>query len=169
MRLRTGTLAEVETVRALEKAARIRYRTIPKLAFVASAAPIAAERLRSGMLAVVEDGGAFLGFTLTDIVDDRLHVANISVHPEASGRGVGAALIEDVLAKAAARGLDVTLTTFRQPAWNAPWFARFGFVAMPGDAIGPGLRRIQQRQATSIDPATRITLWRPAAAEVTES
>jgi GNAT superfamily N-acetyltransferase len=168
MRLRTGTLEDVEAVRTIEKAARTRYRGIAALAFVASVPPIAAERVRNGMLIVAEDGAALLGFILIDIVDDRLHVTNISVHPQASGRGVGAALLEDGLAKAAERLADMTLTTFRQPAWNAPWFARFALVAMPDHAIGPGLRRIQQRQANSVDPATRITLWRPAA-EVTES
>ena len=36
----------------------------------------------------------------------------------------------------------VTLTTFRGPRWNGPWFRRFGFVPMPAGQIGPGLAAV---------------------------
>jgi len=54
------------------------------------------------------------------------------------------------------------LTTFRTPKWNGPWFRRFGFVPMPEERIGSGLRAIVERQAKFVDPSTRETLWRPS-------
>jgi len=68
--------------------------------------------------------------------------------------------MRQALASATGLGLNaVMLTTFREPRWNARWFAHFDFVAMPDAEIRPGLRQILERQAKSVDPATRTTLW----------
>jgi hypothetical protein len=53
----------------------------------------------------------------------------------------------------------LTLTTFQTPRWNAPWFLGLGFEPMPEHKIGPELQSIMQRQAKSVDPQTRATLW----------
>ncbi len=149
-------------IQELENAARSRYLDDPKLAFVAGSAPIALERLQTGELVVADDEGRIVGFILTTPMDGGLYVANISVAPGQSGRGIGAALIRDALARASMRGLEkVMLTTFRAPMWNGPWFRRFGFHLMPSDLIGEGLRAVLERQAKFVDPATRETLCRP--------
>jgi GNAT superfamily N-acetyltransferase len=162
MRLRPGSAGDLATVQALEKAARVRYLGMPELAFAAAAPPIAADRLRDGELILADEDGRIIGFVLLGLIDTRLYVANISVAPDASGCGVGAVLMAEAEQRAAARGLGaVTLTTFRAPPWNAPWFGRLGFIEMPAVLIGPELRAILARQATFLDPATRTTLWRP--------
>jgi N-acetylglutamate synthase-like GNAT family acetyltransferase len=162
MRLRPGSAGDLATVQALEKAARVRYLGMPELAFAAAAPPIAADRLRDGELILADEDGRIIGFVLLGLIDTRLYVANISVAPDASGCGVGAVLMAEAEQRAAARGLGaVTLTTFRAPPWNAPWFGRLGFIEMPAALIGPELRAILARQATFLDPATRTTLWRP--------
>jgi len=94
-------------------------------------------------------------------MDDGLYIANISVAPGHSGRGIGEALIKDALRRAAARGIDtVMLTTFRAPKWNGPWFRSFGFEPIPNESIGAGLGAVLERQAKFVDPATREILWR---------
>jgi N-acetylglutamate synthase-like GNAT family acetyltransferase len=151
---------DISILQNLEKAARIRYLGIAHLAFVAAAPPIGAERLQCGNLSLAEREGRIIGFVLTKMVDERLYIENISVLPEASGQGIGADLMRRALASTAGLGLkSVMLTTFLEPRWNARWFARFGLIATPAAEIGPGLRRILERQARSVDPATRTTLW----------
>jgi hypothetical protein len=59
----------------------------------------------------------------------------------------------------------VTLTTFRTPPWNGPWFRGHGFEPMPDRCIGPMLRGILDGHSRSFDMSTRETLWRPTPSE----
>ena len=162
MLLRPRALSDdLSAIQALEKAARSRYPENSDFAFAATIPPIARERLEAGELVVAEDDGRIVGFMLTTPMDGGLYIANISVAPGMSGHGIGAALMEDVLKRAAARSeAAVMLTTFREPKWNGPWFRRFGFASMPEEHIGSGMRAVLDRQAKFVDPATRETLWR---------
>ena len=160
-RLRSGTTDDIETLRAIDKAARARYAAFPPLGMNAERPPIAAERFAVGETIVAERVASVVGFALLQPLDGLLYLGNISVRPEAGGHGVGAALLEAVVDRAHAQGLPaVTLTTFKAPPWNGPWFGRFGFAPMPDDRIGPGLRAVVTRQAQVLDPGTRETLWR---------
>lgn len=152
---------EIETLRVIDKEARARYAALPGFDSAAQSPPIAADRLASGETIVARRRGDAVGFVLLQPLDDRLYLANISVRPEAGGKGVGLALLDATLARARVAGLDaVTLATFRTPRWNGPWFRRHGFVTMPEAEIGPGLRAILDRHSQFLDMATRETLWR---------
>jgi predicted N-acetyltransferase YhbS len=153
-----GPSDDLESIQALEKAARSRYSDNPAFAFAAASPPIARERLETGELVIAEEGDRVIGFILTTPMDGGLYIANISVAPGMSGHGVGAALMQDALVRG--RSVNVMLTTFRTPKWNGPWFRRFGFTPMPEERIGEGLRAVVKRQAQFVDPATRETLWR---------
>ncbi|MEE3624647.1 GNAT family N-acetyltransferase [Nitrospirillum sp. BR 11752] len=152
---------EMPALQALEKAARGRYRDWPALAFIADRPPIALERLATGTVWVADHAGRTVGFILLQPQDDQLYIANISVAPEAAGQGIGAALLGQALADARALGLGaLTLTTFKAPPWNGPWFRRHGYTPMSAERIGPTLRATVERQAITVDPATREVLWR---------
>jgi N-acetylglutamate synthase-like GNAT family acetyltransferase len=98
-------------------------------------------------------------------LDAMLYIANISVDPAFSGRGVGAALIDAAENHARSRGLaTLVLATFRIPRWNAPWFRRLGFQTMPADQIGPSLNAVLERHREFLDMRTRITMWRSSIA-----
>ncbi|MFE2754192.1 GNAT family N-acetyltransferase [Actinosynnema sp. NPDC059335] len=94
-------------------------------------------------------------------LDGAAHVEQISVHPDHARRGIGAALLDHVGHWAAARGLTaLTLTTFRDVPWNAPYYRRLGFdeVAEPS----PGLAAVVAAEAArGLDPAGRVCLRRP--------
>lgn len=91
--------------------------------------------------------GAVIGYALVRVVDDRAHLEQVSVDPGWARRGIGAALIEQVAEWALARGLEaMTLTTFVDVPWNAPYYRRLGFVDLAPDALGPGLREIRARE-----------------------
>ncbi|WP_148293642.1 GNAT family N-acetyltransferase [Azospirillum sp. B4] len=160
--LRGPQADEMPALQALEAAARQRYITWPDLAFIADRPPIALERLGTGMVWVADLNGNAAGFILLQPQDNQLYIANISVVPEAIGQGIGAALLNQAQADARALGLGaLTLTTFKVPPWNGPWFRRHGYTQMPAERIGPTLHATVERQAITVDPATREVLWRP--------
>ena len=86
-----------------------------------------------------------LGFACVDIVDGLPHIWQLSVDPRAGRQGRGASLIEAVCSWAATNGHPaVTLTTFRDVAWNAPFYERHGFQVI--DSLTPGLRDIREHE-----------------------
>jgi GNAT superfamily N-acetyltransferase len=82
------------------------------------------------------------GVLLVDVVDGAAHVEQVSVHPAHARRRLGSALLETAAAWAAENRLEaVTLTTFTEVPWNAPYYARLGFRVVPADEIGEGYDR----------------------------
>jgi N-acetylglutamate synthase-like GNAT family acetyltransferase len=155
---------EIETVQTIEKAARTRYRALGGvLARAAEGPTIASERLAGGETIVAEHHGEPVGFVLLQPLDGLLYVTNVAVIPDAAGLGIGRLLM--IGAEHRAQQLKVaglSLTTFRTPPWNGPWFRRQGYSPIPEERIGPGLRTILDRHATFHDMATRETLWKPS-------
>ena len=57
------------------------------------------------------------------------HLEQLSVHPDHAGRGIGRALLRAGCDWAAAQGYPaITLATYRDVAWNGPFYASEGFV-----------------------------------------
>jgi predicted N-acetyltransferase YhbS len=89
-------------------------------------------------------------------VDGHLHVEQVSVDPAYARRGVGRALIGRLPG-------ELTLTTFAEVPWNAPYYARLGFTVLPGEALTPALRAIRAREAAhGLDRWPRVCMTRPA-------
>ncbi|AUS79628.1 GNAT family N-acetyltransferase [Actinoalloteichus sp. AHMU CJ021] len=101
-----------------------------------------------------------VGFAAMDELDGRTHLDQLAVHPAFGGRGIGGALLAEVLARAGRRGSPaVTLTTFRDVPWNAPWYRRRGFVELPRSDWGPELRaRWEKERGAGIAVAPRIVM-----------
>ena len=153
---------DLEQLRFISAQARERYRVYPELAHIADAPPLPPSRFAAcRVAAAVDDAGkAIVGFAAMRTLDALLYLDNISVEAGSSGRGIGKALLDEVRSHAASlNALAVTLTTFKEPVWNGPWFRRHGFQPMPMDCIGQGLQGVMDHQAQTFDPATRETLW----------
>jgi hypothetical protein len=60
---------------------------------------------------------------------------------------------------------EITLTTFRDVAWNAPFYARLGFAVVDRDDWPPAIAAIVADETTrGLDPATRVVMtYRPRA------
>lgn len=161
--LRVSQHSDLDSLQRLSVRARHRYKSIPALAHVAESLPLGADRFEACWVVVAVDrhSGDIIGFAAMRLLDDDLYLDNISVEPDASGKGVGKRLLASVEAYAHVCQLHaISLTTFREPRWNGPWFRRNGFQPMPAERIGDGLRSVMERQAQSFNPATRETLWR---------
>ncbi|MBI1398996.1 GNAT family N-acetyltransferase [Hyphomonas sp.] len=72
--------------------------------------------------------GKPVGFALTSVRDGSLYLDQISVDPAHGRKGLGAALVRRVVRDARDRRLkSVTLSTFRDVAWNGPFYRSLGF------------------------------------------
>src|SRR5579859_2316129 len=84
-----------------------------------------------------------VAYILTAEIDDGAHIEQVSVDPQHAGHAIGAALIDHVAVLAATAGLRaLTLTTFRDVPWNAPYYVRLGFRELPEADWGPQLRAL---------------------------
>jgi GNAT superfamily N-acetyltransferase len=156
---------EIEILRTIERAARIRYRALGGLWTRAANGPaIAPERFADGETIVAEFLGDPVGFVLFNPLDELLYVANIAVSPEAAGLGIGRLLMIAAERRAQqSKVVGLSLATFRTPPWNGPWSRSQGYLPIPEERIGSGLRAILERHATFHDMSTRETLWKPIA------
>lgn len=101
----------------------------------------------NGILRVAEAEGMAIGFALCGRIDDHAHLLEMDVVPEYGRRGIGGALLEAVCEEASRQGYSsMTLTTLRDVPWNAPFYARHGFVELPESSWGPELHEIMRRE-----------------------
>ncbi len=92
------------------------------------------DAITGDVLLVAEEGGHAVGVAAVRVHDDWWHLEQISVDPGHGRRGVGTTLLLDVVARARTAGAQgVTLTTFRDVAFNGPWYAQHGFVEVAED------------------------------------
>jgi GNAT superfamily N-acetyltransferase len=80
------------------------------------------------------DTGADVVVGFAHVVDlaPGWHLEQIAVLPDHGRRGHGAALLAALVLEVARRGGDaVTLTTYADVPWNAPWYERHGWVELP--------------------------------------
>ncbi|EMA3642425.1 GNAT family N-acetyltransferase [Providencia stuartii] len=88
-----------------------------------------------------------IGFINVDKLTHSLHIGEISVCQSWQGKGVGRALIQHILHYALQHHFDyVTLTTFREIPWNAPYYQRFGFSIIDEEALPTELEEILQQE-----------------------
>ena len=117
---------------AIERAAGAMFDRIEGLAGVAGQQTVPVDRLRRyiarGHCLVAASGERLVGFLVTQPFGRELHVYEFSVHPDWQGRGIGTALLRACQIDARNCGFTaVTLTTFEQVPWNAPFYRRMGF------------------------------------------
>lgn len=81
----------------------------------------------AGVLIVVVCGDDLAGASIALPDGDDLHLLQLAVHPEHGRRGLGRALLAATAQQAAAHWRAITLTTFADLPFNAPFYQRFGF------------------------------------------
>lgn len=103
---------------------------------------------QDGRLWVAVDAyGAVVGFALVIELGLFAHLDELDVLPEHGCQGLGGALLEAVCEWAFTRGFSaVTVSTFRDVPWNAPFCARRGFVAVDPEEQPRELTRIVEME-----------------------
>lgn len=104
-----------------------------------------------------------IGYLLIEQIDGCAHIEQVTVHPAHARRGVGAAMINEAEDWAAERELNgLTLTTFVDVPWNAPYYSRLGFTLLPERAWGAALRRKVALEAEhGLGAWPRVVMQRP--------
>ena len=104
---------------------------------------------RDGRAWVAVDGDDRpVAYLIVDWVDGNAHVEQVSVHPAYARQGLGAQLIERAAQWGRERGAPaLTLTTFAEVAWNAPYYERLGFRRLTDAELAPGMRRVRAVEA----------------------
>jgi GNAT superfamily N-acetyltransferase len=113
----------------------------------------------AGAAVVLVTGTPAVGFACVEVVDGVAHLWQLSVHPSAGRQGRGRALVDAVCDWARANGYRaVTLTTFRDVPWNAPFYARLGFRAIHDLTAGLLAIRDHERAIGDDDFGPRIAM-----------
>lgn len=157
---------EIETIRALERASAQRFVGLMDAlaADEPSPAAVLAVRILDGGLVVATqgrgEGETIAGFVMFRRVERRAYVEQLDVLPAFEGRRIGAALLDEVAARARADGLEgLSLSTFRDVPWNAPYYRRLGFVEV--DRLTPGMAEIREEHlARGLDEDARVFMTR---------
>jgi ribosomal protein S18 acetylase RimI-like enzyme len=136
---------------------------------VAACEPLSLEFLRrqqrKGLVWVAADGKDHpVGFLAARELDGALHIEEIDVHPTHGRRGLGKRLIEAACAAAVRQGYEaVTLCTFRDVPWNAPFYAGIGFRVLEDRELGEKLSALSEREKVEWRPLLRVCMRRDLA------
>lgn len=168
MGVRTATTADLEQLAAVEAAADELFAPLGITDLPAPAS--AAERARAWRVLVApvpEDDGVVAGFAVLELLDGGVHLEQLSVHPAHSRRGLGGRLLAAVVEVARAVGADrVTLSTYADVVWNAPFYARHGWA--PVSALTPALQALRAHEVElGLDRhGRRVVMTRPTSTPV---
>jgi GNAT superfamily N-acetyltransferase len=116
------------------------------------AIPLPLEALRACLAAAelwVADEEALgpIGFIAARAYGTSLHVVEMDVLPSRGRQGTAARLLQHLCDVARQRGhLHITLTTFADIPWNAPFYVRHGFAEITGFGAFPHLAAALQSE-----------------------
>lgn len=159
IRVRRGRPEDIPYLQPIERAATLRFRDHESFAafWALDFSPeLFARELEHGTLWVAtmstegRDSDEPVGFAFWTAIDGNAHLDEIDVHPDASGQGVGSALLERIADEARAHGYRaLTLSTLEDVSWNAPYYERRGFRIVPLDELTPGYLELLEHEAAS--------------------
>ncbi|MBM3073140.1 GNAT family N-acetyltransferase [Enterobacter sp. RHBSTW-00994] len=148
---RPATQADITSLPAIEHSAGQRFRDLPALAWLADSPGISVEQhqlfAEQEMSWVALADGQPVGFVLADAHALSLFIVELSVHLEWQGKGIGRQLLACVAEKARMqKRASLTLTTFRDVPWNAPFYMRLGFAMVSDEELPAELRQKREEE-----------------------
>ena len=163
-RIRHATAADLAALPAIERSAAQAFRGAG--VSLSADAPVSSAEvwrpaLRSGTLWVaVNETGRVVGFLAARKINRVLHIDEMDVDFDHQRRGIGRALLDAAIAWAHRAGLnEITLTTFRELAFNRNFYAAAGFVELAPQDMSPRLKAIRAREAGyGLEPRERCAM-----------
>ncbi len=159
--LRPARADDLPRLGPIERAADRRFEGTPYTVFLdGDAIPpgVAARALADGRLTVAERGGEVVGWLCATRLGGEVCVGQVSVLPAHGRRGIGTALLRDLLDRARAAGEpSVVLITQADIPWNAPWYERHGFAIVPTSQWGDAMHA-EARRSADLDWSQRVLM-----------
>jgi GNAT superfamily N-acetyltransferase len=149
--IRSAQVEELTQLASIEQTAAIRFCDTP-YAFLADGEPLSIEfiqqRFQAGQVwVVVDQTDRVIGFAITREVDRTLYLQEIDILPNHGQRGLGKALLETIQTWGKHSGYGaMTLSTFRDLPWNAPFYAKSGFRILDESELTPAFQQIRQSE-----------------------
>ncbi|CRK59955.1 Histone acetyltransferase HPA2 and related acetyltransferases [Alloactinosynnema sp. L-07] len=159
MIIRNGLPADFPRLQEIEVDAGGPFRAFG-MADIADMPPPTTEQLRSYLgRCWVAEADIVAAYLLADAVGGCAHIAQVSLDQRFRGQRTGQRLIDHVEQWAKANDLAaLTLTTFRDIPWNAPYYERIGFrVVEPTPALA---ELVEHEASIGLDPDTRVCMRR---------
>ena len=165
-RVRSSRPGEVARLADIERSAAVVYfEALGEPANISEVTP--SETLQAcqdaGLLWIAADGhDEPVGFLAAETIAGSLFIREISVHRDHQRRGIGRLLMQQAMDHAAGEACTgVTLTTDRFIAFNAPFYARLGFVELPVHRAPESLRLLFADEiASGFDARRRVLMVR---------
>lgn len=120
------------------------------------------EAQKCGRVWVVATASAeIVGFAVVSVHGERLHLEEIDIHPSHGRQGLGSALIGAICDRASAAGFrTISLSTFRDVPWNAPYYARLGFAILAENELTEEFVQIREAEARAGLPVGQRVIMR---------
>lgn len=101
-----------------------------------------------------------VGFAVVEPEDDALHLEELDVHPQYGRQGIGSAIVNALCDWAANHGYRaVTLTTYSDIPWNAPFYQKLGFRVIPHEQLNESLRQhVAKEAARGLETLRRVVM-----------
>jgi GNAT superfamily N-acetyltransferase len=105
------------------------------------------------------------GFLLAERFGEAVHITEIAVAASHQRHGLGGKLIAAVEQRARGIGARaLTLTTYRDLPWNAPFYRRLGFAELSADSLPAHLAaKLRSEVLAGHDPQLRCAMAKPLA------
>jgi GNAT superfamily N-acetyltransferase len=162
--IRSAQVEELTLLAHIEQAAATLFLDTP-YAFLVDAEPLPLEfvrqRFQAGQVWVAVAEQVVIGYAITREVDETLYLQEIDVEPKHCRRGIGTALIATIRAWAQLSDYSVlSLSTFRDIPWNAPFYAKLGFRILDESELIAGFQEIRQQElAAGLPIADRVIMY----------
>ena len=150
--IRDARLTDIEQLPAIELSAAQSFRSVPGLAWIATSETMPEEAHRSSIQTktcwvAVDTADTPVGFLTASVKHKDVHILEMSVASSWQKCGIGKALLQHLKHWALRKELaDITLTTFQEIPWNAPFYSKMGFVILTHDELNQRLISILDRE-----------------------
>lgn len=164
--IRQAGTDDVELVREIEQQAAVLFRETSHAEEVEGlglSAEFLEDRVRAGELFVAVDKNDIpVGFAAIHDLAGYVHLHELSVKPAHGKRGLGAGLVEAVCCHAKEKGyIGVTLSTYADVPWNAPFYRRLGFDTVYPDEMSTEMKDLRDLESEQgIDVEHRVIMIR---------
>ena len=162
--IRLARPADADAFHKVETDAATLLREVPELAGIPIPPPGTAAHYRAliakGDCLTATIGDMVVGFAAARQVRRELHLEGLSVARAAQRQGIGSTLLRALFIDARNRGLcAITLDTFQDVAFNAPFYARHGFIEVENFESHPHLAKsLDDGEAAGLPREKRVAM-----------